>query len=172
MIIKSKKGSENLKNFLVFFAPNKKGSENQGVSGLFLPKTKKGIVGKALTFITCSLLILILFFGFFFGLKAHFSKDVEIQSIKAQDYRTQQEMLSLFTTDTIKDLLEDKTLKFKEALRNVYGEKVQCKLTIDGEEKSVGCEKIKGFSSKLELTIPKQFEENTILIFEVAHEID
>ncbi len=148
---------------------NKKGSENQGFSGLFLFKTKKGIVGKSLTFITCSLLILLLFFGFFFGLKSYFSKDIEIQSIKAQDYKTQQQMLSLFTTDTIKYLLEDKTMKFKEAIKNVYGEKTKCRLTIDGEEKDVGCEKIKGFSSKLELTIPKQFNENTIIIFEVAN---
>ncbi|PIN80170.1 hypothetical protein COV11_04605 [Candidatus Woesearchaeota archaeon CG10_big_fil_rev_8_21_14_0_10_30_7] len=133
--------------------------------------SKKAIAGKALTVIVCSSLILILFFGFYFGLKAHFNDSIQELTEQVQNYQSQQKMLSLFTTDTIQDLTEGKSWRFEEALKNIYGNNLQCKLNV-GENRIIlePCEMIRGFSQKLELEIPKQLDENIMITFEVVDE--
>lgn len=119
-------------------------------------KNKKGITGKALTVIICSLLILILLFGFYYGLKSSLEKKVEKSKVKVADYKNKQKMLSLFTPKTTKELLNGDPLRFKEALKKLYGKNVQCKLKINGEEINVGCEEIQDFTTKLELRLPRE----------------
>lgn len=129
---------------------------------------KKAEVGWLFSFIIVVCLLLILFLGVYLGLSSVFESKGNKIEVKTINYENQQQMLSLFTVPTVRDLLNDRTPRFKEAVKSVYGKDAQCKLTIDELEKDVGCQKIKKIPQKIELTFPRNYGEDAKITFEVV----
>ncbi len=129
---------------------------------------KKAEVGWLFSLIIVISLILILFLGVYLGLSSIFENKSDEVKAKTTNYETQQQMLSLFTVPIIRDLLSDRTPRFKEAVKSVYGKDARCKLTIDGIEKDIGCQKIKKIPQKIELTFPRNYGEDAKITFEVV----